>query len=89
MDLMNRLFWNYLYSFVIVFIDDIFVYLKNEVDHMSHIIVVLQVLNEHQLFSKYNKCKYWFKSMVFHCHIISSDGIEIDLKKAKEVKKLS
>ena len=50
-DLMNKLFQNYLDSFVIVFIDDILVYSKNEGDHMYHLRVVLQVLKENQLFS--------------------------------------
>ena len=35
-DLMNRVFQNYLDSFVIVFIVDILVYLNNEDDHMGH-----------------------------------------------------
>ena len=43
MDLMNRVFRSYLDSFVIAFIDDILVYLKNEGDHMGHLRVVLQV----------------------------------------------
>ena len=51
MDLMKRVFQNYLDSFVIVFIDDILVYSKNEGDHMNHLRLVLQVLKEHQLFS--------------------------------------
>ena len=41
MDLMDRVFQNYLDSFVIVFINDILVYLKNEGDHMDHVRVVL------------------------------------------------
>ena len=47
MDLMNRVFRNYLDSFVIVFIDEILVYSKNEYDHMGHLRVVLQTLKEH------------------------------------------
>ena len=58
-DLMSRVFQNYLDSFVIVFIDDIVVYFVNEGDHMSHLWVVLQVLKEHQLFSKFRKCEFW------------------------------
>ena len=50
MDLMNRVFQNYLDSFVIVFFVDILVYSKNEGDHMVHLRVVLQMLKEHQLF---------------------------------------
>ena len=36
MNLMNRVFRNYLNSFVILFIVDMLVYLKNEGEHMSH-----------------------------------------------------
>ena len=56
MDLMNRVFQNYLDSFVIVFIDDILVYSKNDDDHMDHLRIVLQTLKEHQLYAKHSKC---------------------------------
>ena len=65
MDLMNRVFRNYLDSFVIVFIDDILIYSKNEGDHMNHLRVVLQVLKEHQLFAKYSKCEFFLRSVTF------------------------
>ena len=41
MDLMNRVFQNYLDSFVIVFIGDMLVHSKNEDDHIGHLRVVL------------------------------------------------
>ena len=47
MDLIYRVFQSYLDSFVIVFIDDILVYLMSESDHASHLWVVLQTLKEH------------------------------------------
>ena len=49
MDLMNRVFHPYLHQFVIVFIDDIFVYLKNTEEHVFHLMIVLQTLRERQL----------------------------------------
>ena len=52
-DLMNRVFREYLDSFVIVFIDDILVYSNSEDEHIVHSRVILQVLKEHQLFVKY------------------------------------
>ena len=58
MELMNRVFQSYLDWFVIVFIDDIFVYLKNEGEHLDHLSMVLQVLKENQIFSKYRKCEF-------------------------------
>ena len=51
-DLMNRAFQNYPDLFVIVFIDDILIYSKNEVEHIEHLRLVLKVLKEHQLFPK-------------------------------------
>ena len=86
MDLMNRVFRNSQDAFVIVFIDDILVYSKNESDHMGHLRVVLQILKEHQLFAKYIKCEFWLRSVAFHGHIISSEGVEVDLRKMEMVK---
>ena len=64
------MFLSYLYYFIIVFIDDILVYLKNEGDHMDHSRVVFQVLKENQFFSMYNKCEFWLRSV--HFLVISS-----------------
>ena len=61
MYLMKRVFRGYLDSFFIVFIDGILVYLKNMDEHMEHLRVVLQVLKENQLLSKYSKCKLWLR----------------------------
>src|SRR5688572_10491849 len=47
MDLMNRVFRQNLDMFVIVFIDDIFVYSRNEEDHDNHLRIVLHVLRDH------------------------------------------
>ena len=49
MDLMNREFQNYLDLSLMVFINDILVYSKNEADPMDHLRVILQVLNETNL----------------------------------------
>ena len=46
MDLMNRLFKPYLDSFMIVFIDDILIYSKNEAEHEEHLRISLQTLKE-------------------------------------------
>ncbi|WMV33961.1 hypothetical protein MTR67_027346 [Solanum verrucosum] len=46
MELMNQVFRPYLDSFVIVFVDDILVYSKNEVDDVRHLRTVLQRFRE-------------------------------------------
>ena len=59
MDLMNRVFQNYLDKFVIVFIDDILVYSRGKEEHEEHLRVVLQTLRNEQLFTKLSKCEFW------------------------------
>ncbi|GJW77768.1 retrotransposon protein, putative, ty3-gypsy subclass [Tanacetum coccineum] len=44
MDLMNRVFHEYLEKFIIVFIDDILVYSKTREEHEDHLRIVLEIL---------------------------------------------
>ena len=44
MDLMNRVFKQYLDLFIFVFIDDILIYSRNEEEHVSHLRIVVQTL---------------------------------------------
>ncbi|KAH0658050.1 hypothetical protein KY289_026798 [Solanum tuberosum] len=86
MDLMNRVFKQYLDLFVIVFIDDILIYSRNEEEHASHLRVVLQTLTDRQLFAKFNKCEFWLQSVAFLGHIVTSEGIRVDSQKIEAVK---
>ena len=89
MDLMNRLFVNYLDSFVVVFIDDILINSNDEDDHMGHLRVVLQTLSQYQWYSKYSKCDFLLRSVNFLRHIITGEGVEVDPNKTEMVKKLA
>lgn len=46
MDLMNWVFQPYLDQFIVVFIDEILIYLKTEIEHDKHLRIVLQTLHE-------------------------------------------
>jgi hypothetical protein len=61
MYLMNSVFMLELNKFVVVFIDDILVYSRNEEEHVGHLHVVLQRLREHHLYDKLSKCDFWLK----------------------------
>ena len=85
MDLMNRVFRPYLDQFVVVFIDDILVYFKNEEEHEQHLRIVLQTLREKQLYAKLSKCEFWLKEVFFLGHIVFAEGIEVDPAKIKAI----
>jgi hypothetical protein len=85
MYLMNKVFMEYLDKFMVVFIDDIMIFSKNEEEHDEHLCLVLQKLRENQLYAKLNKCEFWLKEISFLGHIISEGGISVDPSKVKVV----
>ncbi|WVZ51850.1 hypothetical protein U9M48_002953 [Paspalum notatum var. saurae] len=80
MYLMNSVFMNELDKFVVVFIDDILVYSKNEKEHEEHLRIVLSRLREHKLYAKFSKCAFWLKEVAFLGHILSAKGVVVDPK---------
>jgi hypothetical protein len=86
MCLMNGVFRNYLDQFVIVFLDDILVYSKREEEHEQHLRMVLQVLREYQLYAKMSKCSFYQKKIHYLGHIISEEGIDVDLEKVQAIR---
>jgi predicted metallopeptidase len=58
MDLMNKVFMEYLDKFVIVFINDILVCTKDEGGLEEHLCLVVQELRDHRLYAKLSKCEF-------------------------------
>jgi hypothetical protein len=85
MYLMNSVFMQELDKFIVVFIDDIFIYSKNPEDHVRHLHIVLQRLRDNHLYAKFSKCEFWLDTVKFLGHTISSDGISVDPNKVQEV----
>jgi hypothetical protein len=85
MDLMNRVFHKYLDSFVVVFIDDILVYLANHVEHEEHLKTVMEVLRAKKLYAKLKKCEFWLEEVAFLGHVISKDGVLVDPRKIEAI----
>jgi hypothetical protein len=85
MNLMNKVLVEYLDSFVMIFIDDILIYSKNDSDHEEHLWMVLQKLRDNQLYGKFSKCEFWLDEISFIRHIISKGGISADLAKVTTI----
>jgi hypothetical protein len=83
--LMNSVFMPELDKFVVVFIDDILIYSKNEEEHAKHFWIVLTRLREHQLYAKFSKCAFWLEEIQFLGHVLSANGIAVDPSKVKDI----
>jgi hypothetical protein len=85
MCLMNNVLKKFLDRFVLVFIDDILIYSKNREEHEEHIRLILQVLREHHLYTKFSKCDFFQKQVHYLGHVISKEGVAVDLDKIKSI----
>nr|GEX24217.1 retrotransposon protein, putative, Ty3-gypsy subclass [Tanacetum cinerariifolium] len=86
MDLMNRVCKPYLDKFVIVFIDDILIYSKDDKEHEEHLKAILELLKKEELYAKFSKCEFWIPKVQFLGHVIDSQGFS---KIAKPMTKLT
>eukprot|EP00253_Pinus_taeda_P010917 PITA_10917 len=85
MCLMNSIFHRYLDRFVLVFIDDILIYSRTMEEHHEHLRIVLQTLQEHQLYAKFSKCDFFKEEIQYLGHVITKDGIAVDPEKIKAI----
>jgi hypothetical protein len=85
MYVMNKVLMEYLDKFIVVFIDDILVYSRNEEEHEGHLHLVLQKLLDHKLYAKLSKCEFWLKQVAFLGHVVSKGGISMDPSKVQDV----
>lgn len=79
--LMNNTFKAFLRKFVLVFFYDILVYSRNLESHVQHPKLVLQTLQDTQLFCKKSKYEFGAHKIEYLCHIISREGVATDPSK--------
>ena len=78
MDLMNQVCRPFLDKSVIVFIDDILIYSRDEKEHERHLRDVLEVLRNEKLYTKFSKCEFWLREVQFLGHVVTREGIKVD-----------
>src|SRR3954469_17662682 len=78
--LMNYIFMEYLDKFVVVYLDDIFIYSKNE-QHAEHLRLILEKLREHKLYVKYFKYEFWLPDVTYLGHMTSKDGVAVNAER--------
>jgi len=54
----------FLDKFVVVFIDDIFVYSRTKKEHAEHLRYVLKTIEEHKLYAKFKTYDFWMENFI-------------------------
>nr|GEZ05696.1 retrotransposon protein, putative, Ty3-gypsy subclass [Tanacetum cinerariifolium] len=61
----------FLDKFIIVFIDDILIYLRNKVEHEGHLKQILKLLKKEELYAKFSKCDFWLSKKLCSASILA------------------
>ncbi|QRW18560.1 Retrotransposable element Tf2 protein [Rhizoctonia solani] len=82
---MNNLFKDLLDVCVIIYLDDILIYSKDDASHTQHVHEVLRHLMENQLFCKASKCTFHITLVEYLGIIVSDKGFSLDKLKIQAV----
>jgi hypothetical protein len=74
---MNKMFAPLLYKGVLVYLDDILIYAKDQKEHDILLEQVLKILKDNQFYARLAKCDFEKDSLKYLGHIISKDGISV------------
>ena len=80
---MNNIFSNLLDVCIIIYLDDILIYLNNMSKHYQHVKEVLKHLYKASFYAKAEKCKFHSESVEYLEYILSSSSLTMSNNKIK------
>ena len=83
--LMNNIFYDCIDEFLVVYMDDLLIFSKNEEDHLRHVEEVLKRLRDHELYVSPKKCMLMRKLKEFLDFIVGEDGLRVDPRKLEVI----
>jgi hypothetical protein len=72
---------------VLVLFDDILIYNKSWEHHVKHVDQVLQILENNKLYVKRYKNYFRKQEVEYLGHIVSREGVKVDLQKIQSIRK--
>jgi hypothetical protein len=82
---MNTVFAPLLRKHVLVFVDDILIYIQSLEEHMEHLREVFRIFRDQKFYLKLSKCSFAQQSLEYLGHIISAKGVATDPAKIQAV----
>lgn len=83
--LMNKVLRPFLDCFVVIYLDNIVVYIKLLKQHVEHLREVFQALRENELFFKEDKCSFAQREVPFLGHIVECGKVWMDNEKIQAI----
>jgi hypothetical protein len=71
---------------VIVYLDDILLFSKNEEEHFKHLKMVLRRLQQEKMLVNLNKCSFMKTKLVYLGFIIYSNELKMDPEKVRAIR---
>ena len=73
----NRLFYDMIDNFVVIFMDDVLVYSKTVEDHAQHLDLVFQRMKDNNFYVHPGKCSFFLDSVIYLGIQINASGVSI------------
>jgi len=86
---MNNIFSDLLDVCVVIYLDNILIYLNNMSKHHQHVKEVLKHLCKIGLYAKAEKCKFYSESVEYLGYILSPSGLTMSDNKVKDYSRLA
>jgi len=83
--LINDIFQEWFDDFMVVYLDNIFVYNNFMEEHVEHFWKVFQRLRKNKLYVKFEKCEFGVMEMDFLGHKITQKGLKINDNNVKVI----
>lgn len=81
MRLIHQVIKPFLDKFVVVYFDDILIFIWSESNHLNHLREVFSALQENKLFANLKKCVFWQTKLLFLGFVVGRDEIQVDQAK--------
>jgi len=85
MRLMNHVLRSFFGKFVVVYFDDILIYIKSLDEQVEHIQSVLTIPHEQKMYANLDKCIFCTDKVVFLGFVVLGQCVEVDEEKIKAI----
>jgi hypothetical protein len=86
MSMMNNILRPFTNTFVVVYLDDILIYIKSWAEHLQHIWQVLHTLRQHKLYANLERCSFGMDRVHYLGYIIDQHDVHVDPAKIQVIR---